>query len=384
MPLRQSIHRRAYPLRASYMALSGLVVTACLVQHSVHIAWCAFLVVSALVWPHIAFAHSSRHSDRQQAEYENSFVDALIVGCWMGLLHWSLLPCICILIVCAADRFFAGFKGHWVSAVIALLAGMGLIAATERPVAHWDASLLVQMSLLPLIVLHSAFASFSARRMVKTLARQNLQLKRLGRIDPLTTVYSRDYWWKKARASLRQHQTHTEPTSLLLIDIDHFKRINDEYGHVVGDEVLKQIGLVIRQSLRSHDIAGRYGGDEFTVLCKNTCAQDACSVALRIRDKLVQIRIREHPELRISASIGVAAADQHFKAVSEWIKAADSALYQAKNAGRDQVMDAAKAQSPRRNSPATIPMSLDSTRVQKPPSAITGKALQAAEQDHSA
>ena len=367
MPLRQSIHRRAYPLRASYMALSGLVVAASLVLHSVHIVWWAFLAVSALIWPHIAYAHSSRRRDRQQAEYENSFIDALIVGSWMGLMHWSVLPCIAILVLSVADRFFAGLKGHWAPTVLALLAGLGLMAFAIEPSAQWDAPLLVQLSLLPLIILHSAFASFSARHMVKTLARQNLQLKRLGRIDPLTTVYSRDYWWKKARASLRQYQTQPEPTSLLVIDIDHFKRINDQYGHVVGDEVLKQIGLVMRQSLRSHDVAGRYGGDEFTVLCRNASAQEAYFVALRIRERLGSIRIREHPDLRISASIGVAAAEKHITAVSEWIKAADSALYQAKNAGRDQVMlDAARAQMSRRHSPATIPMPPESTRHQMP------------------
>ena len=101
----------------------------------------------------------------------------------------------------------------------------------------------------------------------------------------------------------------------------------------------------------------RYGGDEFTVLCKNAKAEDAYFVALRIRDKLAQIRVREHPQLRISASIGVAAADSSFDSVADWISAADSALYSAKTAGRDQVIDATHQPANRQsNSPATIPM----------------------------
>jgi diguanylate cyclase len=127
------------------------------------------------------------------------------------------------------------------------------------------------------------------------------------------------------------------------VDIDHFKRINDSFGHTVGDEVLQAIGLTIRHCLRSHDAAGRYGGDEFAVLCLHTQLDDAYAVALRIRNQLSQLRVREHPQLRVSASIGVAAADPSFLSVKDWINAADSALYSAKDAGRDQVIPAAPA-----------------------------------------
>ena len=365
MTLHQDVHRRTYPLRASYMALGGLVVAACLAYQPVNMAWWAFAAVSALVWPHIAFLHSGRQRDPFHAEYVNSLVDALIVGSWVALMHWSLLPSLCILAIGVADRFYTGLRRRWLSTLGALLGGMLLMSLCIQPEPQWDAPLGVQISLLPLVILHSAYASWSTRRMLKTLARQNLQLKQLGRVDPLTTVYSRDYWWKKARAALRQHHLSKEHTCLLVIDIDHFKRVNDMYGHIVGDEVLKLIGLAIRQCLRSHDIAGRYGGDEFTVLCKHAKAEDAYFVALRIRDKLAQIRIREHPELRISGSIGVAAADSSFSSVAEWIKAADSALYSAKDAGRDQVIDATDGKNnPLRTSPATMPSPPERTLIQ--------------------
>ena len=99
-----------------------------------------------------------------------------------------------------------------------------------------------------------------------------------------------------------------------------------------------------------------------TVLCKNAKAEDAYFVALRIRDKLAQIRLREYPKLRISASIGVAAADDSFESVATWIKAADTALYSAKDAGRDQIIDAGPS-SHIPNSPATIPMPASKTSL---------------------
>lgn len=363
MPLHRDIHRRTYPLRVSYLTLGGIVVAASLAYHPNNLAWWAFTAVSALVWPHIAFLHSRHHQDPFHAEYVNCLVDALIIGCWIALMHWSLLPSFCILAIGVADRFYTGLKRRWASTLLALLSGMLLMSALIHPAPQWDAPLVVQLSLLPLIILHSAYASWSTSRMLKILARQNLQLRLLGRIDPLTTVYSRDYWWKKARTALQQHRSQQEQTSLLVIDIDHFKTVNDVYGHIVGDEVLKQIGLCIRNCLRNKDIAGRYGGDEFTVLCKNASAEEAYTVALRIRDKLAQMRIREYPDLRISASIGVAAADASFESVTEWIKAADSALYSAKSAGRDQVFDVTASMPSHPHSPATMPMRPESTRI---------------------
>ena len=328
-----------------------------------NMVWWAFLAVSALVWPHIAYLHSKRQRDPFQAEYLNCLMDALIVGCWVVLMQWSLLPSICIMAISMSDRSYLGLKQRWGHFVAALLAGMAIMAALVQPAPQWLAPLGVQISLLPLVILHTAYTSRSTRRMLKALARQNLQLKLLGRIDPLTTVYSRDYWWKKARTALQQYRTSQEQTSLLVIDIDHFKTVNDVYGHIVGDEVLKQIGLSIRSCLRSHDIAGRYGGDEFTVLCKHANAKEAYSVALRICDKLAQIRIREYPELRVSASIGVAAADASIGSVTEWVKAADSALYSAKNAGRDQVFDVSASMPLNSHSPATIPMRFEATQT---------------------
>lgn len=321
------------------MALGGLVVSASLAQQASHnMALWAFVVVSALLWPHIAFLHANRKRDQFRAEYANRVIDALILGCWVPIMQWSVLPSLCIVAICAADRHYIGLKKQWLQSLLALLMGMICTHIWLQPDMNWTASIWVQLSLLPLILMHTVYASWSTKRMVRTLAKQNLQLQVLGRIDPLTTVYSRDYWWQKARAALRAHRTARETASLLIIDIDHFKQINDLYGHIVGDAVLQVIGLNIRQCLRSQDAAGRYGGDEFTVLCKNAGVEVAYAVALRIRDQVAGIRIREHPELRVSASIGVAAAEARFTSVKDWIEAADSALYNAKQAGRDQVI----------------------------------------------
>lgn len=368
MPMRKRIHRRIYPLRASNMAAGGLVVTASLAEQVPDMALWAFALISALAWPHIAYLHASRKKDSYRAEQANGLMDGFIVGCWIPLMQFSLLPSICVVAISVADRFYTGLRKRWIKTGCMTLMGIAFMSVYSSVQPQWNASLLVQFSLLPMILVHSVFAAWSSRRMVRALAKQNVQLQVLGRIDPLTTVYSREYWWQKARTALRQHHSGAEINSLLIIDIDHFKQVNDTYGHTVGDEVLQSIGLTIRHCLRSNDIAGRYGGDEFAVLCRNTRTDDACAVALRVRDQLAMIRVREHPQLRISASIGVAEASTEFTSVKQWIEAADSALYDAKAAGRDRI----HTDPARRNSPATIPMPAESTAL--PPSHATPHA----------
>lgn len=123
MPLHRDIHRRTYPLRASYMALGGAVVAASLSYLPTNLAWWAFTAVSALAWPHIAFAFKSATGSVPGGVFQ-LLIDALIVGCWIALMHWSLLPGICILAIGVADRFYTGLKRRWLPSLIALLCGM--------------------------------------------------------------------------------------------------------------------------------------------------------------------------------------------------------------------------------------------------------------------
>jgi diguanylate cyclase len=124
-----------------------------------------------------------------------------------------------------------------------------------------------------------------------------------------------------------------------MIDIDHFKSINDLHGHTVGDEVIHAVGQVILDCVRAHDHAGRYGGDEFAVVLSGTRAADALAIAERIRCRIAALHLRDQPDLHLTSSIGLAQAAPHQAGLREWINDADAALYRAKNAGRNQVAD---------------------------------------------
>jgi diguanylate cyclase len=129
----------------------------------------------------------------------------------------------------------------------------------------------------------------------------------------------------------------------MMIDIDHFKTVNDRFGHTAGDEVIRAVGLILRQSIRPSDFAGRYGGDEFAVVCPQARLDDALAIAERIKTRIEAIRVRHVPDLHVSCSIGVAMLGPQHADVRDWINEADAALYQSKDGGRNQVQVLAPA-----------------------------------------
>jgi diguanylate cyclase (GGDEF)-like protein len=133
------------------------------------------------------------------------------------------------------------------------------------------------------------------------------------------------------------------PLSVLLIDIDHFKQINDTYGHQIGDDVLKNLGKLIPETLRENDIVARYGGEEIFAILPNTSDSDAIIAAERLRHKIESTalikdnKVNKDEAKNITVSIGLAAVGYGVNEASELIKKADSALYSAKQRGRNQV-----------------------------------------------
>ncbi|MNP59250.1 putative diguanylate cyclase AdrA [compost metagenome] len=120
------------------------------------------------------------------------------------------------------------------------------------------------------------------------------------------------------------------------MDIDHFKAINDTFGHGLGDEALIVLAEELVLGLRAMDIVGRYGGDEFGAVLPNTSAEQASLALHRIQERLNEVVFREAPELKLNISAGIADYQPEMPGYQEWLKAADIALYRAKNNGRNR------------------------------------------------
>lgn len=166
--------------------------------------------------------------------------------------------------------------------------------------------------------------------------RQSLE-KQASR-DPLTDLYNRRYVFGIIESELKRYRRYGERFSLVLIDADHFKRINDTYGHCAGDAALRHIADSCVKAVRDADIVARFGGEEFVILLPHTGATEAAVVAERIRESMHRSEFSWQDEpVEITLSLGVAEVGPNADSFDDLLKAADQALYAAKRAGRDRV-----------------------------------------------
>lgn len=168
-------------------------------------------------------------------------------------------------------------------------------------------------------------------------ARLTAELRRLSRVDALTELFNRraieEMLQDEARRALRSNR----PFSVLMIDADHFKGINDRFGHAAGDEALRHLARVVRAQMRDIDRVGRFGGEEFVVLLPGTASSEALHAAERVRDALVRRSLTWQGEVvTLTVSVGVAAWRGPHDEVGALLKRADAALYRAKALGRDR------------------------------------------------
>jgi diguanylate cyclase (GGDEF)-like protein len=157
-------------------------------------------------------------------------------------------------------------------------------------------------------------------------------------IDPLSGLFNRRYLHVRLEEELERARRHQIPLALLMIDLDDFKMVNDQFGHLAGDAVIKDVAVILRRTVRMFDVCTRYGGEEFAILMPNSGAQSAATVAERIRRRIESYRFTEPAlaSLSVTASIGLAVSTAQLLP-RDLIERADQALYQAKTLGKNRV-----------------------------------------------
>ena len=174
---------------------------------------------------------------------------------------------------------------------------------------------------------------------ITDLIRNAELLEKLATIDSMTGLYNRRHFMVLAEAEWGRFQRYQRPLSMLMLDIDHFKSVNDRYGHAVGDEAITSVATACQRGKRTSDIAGRLGGEEFAILLPETDAAQAMVVAERIRESVAAQALATHKvRFNVTISAGIATASLGMSAVDALLRAADEALYQAKQAGRNRVV----------------------------------------------
>jgi diguanylate cyclase (GGDEF)-like protein len=168
-------------------------------------------------------------------------------------------------------------------------------------------------------------------------------LLRDSQVDSKTGLLNAATWERRASAEVTRAVRTRTPLAVAMMDIDHFKLINDTYGHLAGDQIIKEIARTLSTLLRDYDVAGRFGGEEFSLLLPHTRAVDALRIAERVRASIAGLRVAApgaaaSERVHATVSIGVAALDSGSeRKLPDLVAAADAALYRAKAGGRDQV-----------------------------------------------
>jgi diguanylate cyclase len=171
------------------------------------------------------------------------------------------------------------------------------------------------------------------------LQQANAQLHQISRTDGLTGLLNRKTWEQSLRLEFRRFQRYHHVCSLIMLDIDHFKDINDTYGHTAGDEVIRRTAAMLKEGLRDSDVAGRYGGEEFVVILMDTDAAGAKVVAERLRTRIEASSVPyEQHIINYTISLGIAELTPQINDPTMWIDTADRGLYNAKRAGRNQAI----------------------------------------------
>src|SRR5581483_5546034 len=162
------------------------------------------------------------------------------------------------------------------------------------------------------------------------------RVKQLAYLDGLTGIFNRRYFELRIVEEFERARRHGTGFSVLMADIDDFKKLNDDFGHLLGDEVLRQVSSLFHQQLRKIDVVCRYGGEEFAILLSQTNEQQAMAVAEKLRRMMADWNFPGVPRA-VTISAGVAVFPEHGKTRNDIMQSADSALYAAKQGGRNRV-----------------------------------------------
>lgn len=329
---------RSYRLRVMGLALGFICVASVFVKQDRGPLLWGLLVFHGFIWPHIARRAAHAWDVPFRGERVNLLIDAVFGGFWVVAMRFNVLPSVIILVMLSMDNIAAGglalFGWGLLSHIIGLLIGLLLLGYAFEPFSDMTTVL----ACLPFLIAYPLALGWSMHQISKQLAQQTRSLEHLSRTDGLTGLLNRRTWENLLAEEFAQCRTAGWTSSLLLIDLDHFKRINDTYGHSTGDAVLKTLAGMLREHFHDSDCIGRYGGEEFGVVLRGTTLSIASGAAERLVAAVRQNARSENPTFPCTLSIGAAQFDPAMRNHVEWLQKADANLYAAKLGGRDRVV----------------------------------------------
>tara|TARA_B100001063_G_scaffold161791_1_gene151002 strand:+ start:1633 stop:2697 length:1065 start_codon:yes stop_codon:yes gene_type:complete len=292
------------------------------------------LIAICLGWPHLAFWGVNKSTEPHKVIISSLMFDSLFTGLWIPLISFELIPSSVFLMVLMMNNMSAGGFKVFFMGLLATLVGVLISIITINSSIRLLSNINVLLACLPMILIYPMLLVSTNYKLTRILLLQSEKLVHLNHNDSLTGLFSRSYWEQRLLEEFARCQRSNENACVMMVDIDHFKKINDTYGHLVGDQVLNQFGALLKQ-LRVSDIAGRYGGEEFAVILPNSDLKESIQVSERLRKEIEKFQF-DHIET-CTVSIGIASLNKNFEDAYQWLNAADKALYKSKKEGRNRV-----------------------------------------------
>ena len=344
------------PLSSFISALVATVLCALLwdvTRHELLEAWWLVIVGVSLLRVGMALAYRRRRDDTDMRTWERRFIVSLVMaGAAWGVGGWMVMPKGLLAYQAVVYFFLMGMVGGAVANYSAHVVGVTVTSVliflpSTIAFAIEDSPLTRAMAFGSVVYVVAAFrAATTLSRSFKhsyqlayelEVAREKAELQ--ARTDELTEMRNRRAFYELGDLAVAQASRYGDPVSLIMADIDHFKKVNDTWGHATGDEVLRLVALIIQRTIRTSDIAGRVGGEEFAILLPRAGAEQAVAMAERLRVAMEKAPLyHDKGEIHFTASFGVAVGGRGVETLNRLLQEADKALYEAKEGGRNRVV----------------------------------------------
>lgn len=331
--------KQIYLPRVLGMSLGALCIGAALWDQARPDWVWVVLFIGGFVWPHLAYLHSSRAKKPGHAEKFNLMTDAALTSFALYAIGFSIVLSAIGITLTAMNNLSVGGARLWAKGCFATLVGLMAGAAFLPWEFHPASSLLVQSATMLLVVIYLVAFAWTMWRMANNLQKSRDALHVLSQTDALSGLNNRGAFESalgEKFAALKAQHGETR-MALLFIDMDHFKRINDESGHAAGDAVVRAMGVALRSEIREQDVAARYGGDEFAVLLDQADELAALAFLDRLKNRIHATVLYEKSATRLSWSTGVALFVASMPSPDAWVAQADAALYRVKQRERGGV-----------------------------------------------
>ncbi len=328
--------RRMFMMRQLGTLLCFLPILSVLMERGKCAELCLLLFVNAFVWPYAAYRLALRSRDPTGFERKSLTLDAAFGGVWVGMMALSPFPSLVIMAVLISDRYSAGGWVQLKSALQAFLLTFVLVWSVAGAPIMLNFSTRTAWLTLPLASVYLLALSVVSHNLTLSLRKKNRELERIALMDPGLKIPNRRLFEQRLESEFLRTQRGEGNAWLMLLDVDHFKQVNDTFGHEAGDFLLTEISALLRNSVGLKDIPARFGGDELCVIVREADEASILRLAKKIQEGITLLRLPASPTFQSSVSIGIASA-REAASIHEWLRRADEALYQVKRAGRNDV-----------------------------------------------